>query len=304
MTRTGASLQPTSASELEVPDREPSSSRGPRSRDCTAFVLSGGGSLGAVQVGMLYALLEAGILPDLVVGSSVGAINGAYLAGHASLDGVEQLAALWESIRRRDIFPLGLRAVLGGALGRRAHFVDPLGLKTLILRAELGFGRLEEAPLPFYPVATDLATGHAVVLDEGDIVQALLASAAIPGVFPPIEIRGRMLVDGGVVADSPLIQAEALGATRIYLLPTASVEDAMLPRGAIDVAARALFLSANQTAEAAIGALATRLDVQVVPPPAASSHSIFEFGRTTELIDRAYVRASGWLEGRSSSLVA
>jgi NTE family protein len=304
MARTRAGLQPTSASEPKAPDREPSAPRGPGSRDRTAFVLSGGGSLGAVQVGMLYALLEAGIWPDLVVGSSVGAINGAYLAGHASLERVEQLAALWESIRRRDVFPLGLRAVLGGALGRRAHFADPLGLRTLILRAELGFGRLEAAPVPFYPVATDLATGEAVVLEEGDVVEALLASAAIPGVFPPVEIRGRMLVDGGVVADSPLTQAEALGATTIYLLPTASVEDAMLPRRAIDVAARALFLSANQTAEAAMATLATRLDVHVVPPPAASSHSIFEFGRTTELIDGGYVRARAWLAERSSSLVA
>ncbi|MBO0714959.1 MAG: patatin-like phospholipase family protein [Acidimicrobiales bacterium] len=257
-----------------------------------------------MQVGMLHALLEAGIWPDLVVGSSVGAINGAYLAGHASLEGVEQLAVLWESIRRRDVFPLGLRAVLGGILGRRAHFADPLGLRTLILRAELGFGRVEEAPVPFYPVATDLATGDAVVLREGDVVEALLASAAIPGVFPPVEIRGRTLVDGGVVADSPLAQAEALGATTIYLLPTASAEDGVLPGGAIDVAARALFLSANQTAEATIATLATRLEVHVVPPPAATSHSIFEFGQTTELIDGGYLRALAWLEDRSSSLVA
>lgn len=304
MTPGEPSLHPTLGSGLEAPGREPGSSRGPGSRDRTAFVLSGGGSLGAVQVGMLYALLEAGIWPDLVVGSSVGAINGAYVAGHASLEGVEHLAAMWDSIRRRDVFPLGLRAVLGGALGRRAHFVDPLGLRTLILRAELGFDRLEELPVPFYPVATDLATGDAVVLREGDIVEALLASAAIPGVFPPVEIRGRMLVDGGVVADSPLTQAEALGATTIYLLPTASAEDGMLPRGAIDVAARALFLSANQTAQATIATLATRLEVHVVPPPPATSHSIFEFGRTTELIDGGYRRALAWLEDRSSSLVA
>ena len=304
MTRDGASLHPASSSELGARDREPDSSRGPGSLDRTAFVLSGGGSLGAVQVGMLHALLEAGIRPDLVVGSSVGAINGAFLAGHASLQGVEQLATLWESIRRRDVFPLGLRAVLGGALGRRAHFVDPLALRTLILRAELGFSRLEEAPVPFYPVATDLATGDAVVLREGDTVEALLASAAIPGVFPPVEIRGRMLVDGGVVADSPLTQAEALGATIIYLLPTASAEDAVLPAGAIDIAARAMFLSASQAAEATVAELATRLEVHVVPPPGASSHSIFEFGLTTELIDGGYLRTLGWLEERSSTLVA
>lgn len=84
--------------ELEASGHASSSSRGPGSRDRTAFLLPGGGSLGAVQVGMLYALLEAGVRPDLVVGSSVGAIDGAYLAGHANLESVEQLAALWESM--------------------------------------------------------------------------------------------------------------------------------------------------------------------------------------------------------------
>lgn len=277
---------------------------GSRSVDRTAFVLAGGGSLGAVQVGMLRALLEAGVRPDLVVGSSVGSLNGAYLAGHASLQGVEQLAELWESLRRRDVFPLELHTILGGALGRRENLVDPLGLRTLILRSELGFGRLEEAPLPFYPVATDLATGEAVVLAEGDVVQALMASAAIPGVFPPVEMAGRLLVDGSVVADAPVAQAEALGASTVYVLPTMSTADGTAPRGALDVASRALLLSAKQQAAVTVAERATRLQVHVVPPPLTAGHSIFDFRRTTELIDRGYLRAQAWLEEHSSPLVA
>src|SRR5207302_7806423 len=118
--------------------------------DRTAFVLTGGGSLGAVQVGMLYALLEAGVRPDLVVGSSVGALNGAYLAGHLSLDGVEDLAGLWESLKRTEIFPISPRRMVAGALRRRNHLFDPLGLRTLILRADLGFAHLEDAPIPLH----------------------------------------------------------------------------------------------------------------------------------------------------------
>jgi NTE family protein len=172
------------------------------------------------------------------------------------------------------------------------------------LRSQLGFGQLEQAPLPFYAVATDLAAGEAVVLAEGDVVQALMASAAIPGVFPPVEMAGRLLVDGSVVADSPVSQAGALGASTVYLLPTVSPADDSVPRGALDVATRALLLSAKQMAAANVAEAATRLEVRIVPPPPTAGHSIFDFGRTTELIDRGYLRAQAWLEEQSSTLVA
>jgi NTE family protein len=116
-------------------------------------------------------------------------------------------------------------------------------------------------------------------------------------------MAGRVLVDGGVVADAPLNQAEALGASTIYLLPTASPADPTSPQVAVDVAARALLLSARQMATATVAALATRLEVHVLPPPTAG-HSIFDFGHTTELINRGYLRAQAWLADRSSTLVA
>ena len=190
--------------------------------DRTAFVLTGGGSLGAVQVGMLYALLEAGVRPDLVVGSSVGALNGAYLAGHPSLEGVEALAGLWESIKRTEIFPISPRRMVAGALGWRNHLFDPLGLRTLILRADLDFDRLEDAPVPLHAMATDVSTGTPVVLSRGDVIDALMASAAMPGAFPPVEVDGRALIDGSVTADAPVEQAEQLGGTSIYLLSTSA----------------------------------------------------------------------------------
>jgi NTE family protein len=268
-----------------------------------AFVLTGGGSRGAVQVGMLYALLEAGVRPDLVVGSSVGAINGAYLAGHPNLEGMEELTRLWESIKRPEIFPISVRRMVSGALGWRNHLFDPLGLRTLILRSDLGFDRLEDAPLPLYVMATDVEAGAPVVLSRGEVVDALMASAAMPGAFPPVEMDGRVLIDGSVTADAPVEQAEALGATSIYLLSTAAAEDTS-PRGAMDMVHRAISLALRQSESSARAEVASRVPIHVVPAPPRAGHSIFDFGRTTELIDSAYLETASWLAADRSQLVA
>lgn len=268
-----------------------------------AFVLTGGGSQGAVQVGMLYALLEAGVQPDLVVGSSVGAINGAYLAGHPNLEGVEELTKLWESIRRPEIFPISVRRMVAGALGWRDHLFDPLGLRTLILRSELGFDRLEDAPMPLHVMATDVAAGVPVVLSRGEVLDTLMASAAMPGAFPPVEVDGRLFIDGSVTADAPVKQAEALGASSIYLLPTAAEEDSA-PRGAMDMVNRAISLALRQSESSIRADVASRVPLHVVPAPQRGGRSIFDFGRTTELIDAAYLQTAAWLAGDVSQLVA
>jgi NTE family protein len=268
-----------------------------------AFVLTGGGSHGAVQVGMLYALLEGGVQPDLVIGSSVGAINGAFMAGHASVDGVEELARVWESIKRPEIFPISVRRMVAGALGWRNHLFDPLGLRTLILRSDLGFDRLEDAPLSLHVTATDVEAGVPVVLSRGDAVDALMASAAMPGAFPPVEMDGRLFIDGSVTADAPVEQAEALGATSIYLL-SASTQDDTSPRGAMDMVNRAISLARRQSESRACAEVASRVSLHVVPSPTRSGHSIFDFGRTTELMDSAYLQTAAWLDGDLDRLVA
>ncbi len=268
-----------------------------------AFVLTGGGSHGAVQVGMLYALLEGGVQPDLVIGSSVGAINGAFMAGHASVDGVEELARVWESIKRPEIFPISVRRMVAGALGWRNHLFDPLGLRTLILRSDLGFDRLEDAPLSLHVTATDVEAGVPVVLSRGDAVDALMASAAMPGAFPPVEMDGRLFIDGSVTADAPVEQAEALGATSIYLLST-STQDDTSPRGAMDMVNRAISLARRQSESSACAEVASRVPLHVVPSPTRSGHSIFDFGRTTELMDSAYLQTAAWLDGDLDRLVA
>jgi NTE family protein len=271
--------------------------------DRTAFVLTGGGSLGAVQVGMLYALLEAGVRPDLVVGSSVGALNGAYLAGHPSVDGIEDLAGLWESIKRTEIFPISPRRMVAGAFGWRNHLFDPLGLRTLILRANVGFARLEDAPIPLYVMGTDVRAGAPVVLSGGDVVDTLMASAAMPGAFPPVEVDGRLLIDGSVTADAPVAQAEALGATTIYLLSTAALHDAA-PRGALDMVQHAILLALRQSESSRQAEVSARVPLHVLPAPPRAGHSVFDFSRTTELIDSGYLQTAGWLASQPSQLVA
>src|SRR5690242_1783196 len=94
-----------------------------RGRKRVAFVLSGGGSLGATQVGMLRALFEAGIEPDMLVGTSVGSVNSAWVGAWPALDGIDKLAEIWRGLRRDDVFPLGWTAAMG-LLGRGKHLIS------------------------------------------------------------------------------------------------------------------------------------------------------------------------------------
>ena len=192
-----------------------------------AFVLSGGGNLGALQVGMMYALVEKGLRPGMIVGTSVGAINGAFFASRPDLPGIAEIARLWSSLRRKDVLGVDLGTLVGGFRGRPRHLFDSSAIRR-ILESFLTFNRLEDAPIPLTVVATALGTGEAVVLNSGDAAKALLASSAVPRLLPPVEIDGRLLVDGAAAADVPLQQAVALGAREIYVLPTAPAQVAAL----------------------------------------------------------------------------
>jgi NTE family protein len=263
----------------------------------TAFVLSGGASLGAVQLGMLRALLERGITPDLVVGSSVGALNGGWLAGSPHLEGVEKLEAIWRSIGRSAIFPVRPLSGLLGFLGRRAHLVPPEPLERL-LRHHLPYTRLEDARVPLHIVATDVADGVEVLLSSGDAVRAILASAAIPGVFPPVSIGDHQLMDGGVVDNNPISHAVHLGATVVYVLPTGySCALPEAPRSALGMALHALNLMTVQRLLIDIERYEKEVELHVIPPPCPLSVSPADFSRTVELIAASHTAAEGWLDG-------
>jgi NTE family protein len=271
----------------------------------TVFALAGGGNLGAVQVGMLYALLEAGIRPDAIVGTSVGALNGAFLAGHADLAGMEELADLWASVRRQDVFPMTVGGLTRGLFGRRNFLFESLGLRSLILRSRLGFDELEEAPIPLHMVATDLLTGAPVVLSRGSATEALMASAAIPGIFPPVDVDGRPLCDGGVVSNVPVLEADALEPSTIYVLPTLPEEIPLPSSNALVMMQRAMILASLPSQRQRLELVGARRAVRVLPvPDVASQISIFDFKSTARLIDEAYDMTVEWLGGRPSDVEA
>jgi NTE family protein len=150
----------------------------------TAFVLSGGAGLGALQVGMLEALYERGIAPDFLVGTSVGALNAAFVASRLqSPQTATELGRVWRDLQRQDVFPLSMSALVGGVCGRRDHLVSDRELRRLI-RRYIQFEDLADAAIPLHLVAFDLIEGRELLLSEGPAVEAIAASASIPGVFP------------------------------------------------------------------------------------------------------------------------
>ena len=258
----------------------------------TAFVLSGGASLGAAQAGMRTALSEAGVQPDLVIGTSVGAVNGAWVAGGAA---PAELCALWRSLRRNSVFPARPVGGLLGFLGRREHLVSDSGIRGL-LRDHLRFGRLEDAQVPFHVVATDILTGWDTLLSHGDAVDAILASTAIPGVLPPVRVAGRDLMDGGVVNNTPISHAIRLGADLVWVLATGySCALVERPRGALGLALHAVTLGINQRLAADIERYSRQADLRVVPPLCPIRVAAADFSHAAELIDRAYALTRDWL---------
>jgi NTE family protein len=261
----------------------------------TAFVLAGGGSLGAVEVGMLKALTKHGLTADLVVGASVGAINAAYYAGRPTIAGVAALDAIWRKLETKDVFPFSPVKGFLGFVGWQDAFVDPGPLERL-LRHAVPFHRIEDATLPCHIVATDVLDGGEVVLSRGPVLPALLASAAIPGVFPPVVHDGKTLFDGGVASNTPIATAIEKGAQRVIVLPTGySCALKTPPHGALALAIHALTLMIVHQLVTDIERFRTRAEIVVVPPLCPVETTPYDFGPTASLIDRAEASTNTWL---------
>ncbi|HET7351311.1 MAG TPA: patatin-like phospholipase family protein [Marmoricola sp.] len=263
----------------------------------TAFVLSGGGSLGAVQVGMLQALAAHGVEPDLLVGTSAGAMNAAWVAAHGtSADSLSALAGVWIRLRRRDVFPVRVRTALRGLLGLGPAVTSPDRLRELVA-ACAGIDLVEEARIPVHLVAADLLSGLTVTVSGGSLVDGVLASAAIPGVFPPVLRDGRLLVDGGVAHHTGVSRAVELGATDIYVLPTgAPCALPAAPRSALGTALHALTLLIEQRTAAEMAHLAGTASIKLLPPLCPLRTSAMDFGHAAELIDRSRKASMSWID--------
>ena len=262
----------------------------------TAFVFAGGGSLGAVEVGMLRALIQADVRPDFVVGSSVGAINAVQFAADPTAEGVARMERVWRSLRRREILPLSHVGAVLRLLTRHSHLVDQGALRRL-LQQHLAVSRLNDTRLPCYVITTDLLHGTEVALDSGPAVESLLASTAIPGVFPPSRCGERYLVDGSVASNTPIATALERGASRILVLPTGTAcALAAPPRGVLAVALHALTILIARQLTVDVGRLGDRAEIFVVPPLCPLVVSPYDFSRGRELIDRAAEATARWLE--------
>lgn len=260
----------------------------------TAFVFAGGAALGSIQTGMLRALFKTGIQPDIVTGTSSGAVNGAMVAADPSPTSVERLTALWRAARRSDVVQVRPAGVLRAITGRSAHLVEPTGLRRLV-EEHIPIKRLEDARLPLAVVAADLSTRKKVVLTSGPTADALSASTAIPGLYPPVVIAGRALVDGGLVEDPPLATAVQAGATRAYVLPVGWPLVDAAPNGWRARALDALDWLFWRLALAELDRWSSVCEVFVLPSPNTRTLSPFDPGSADALIELAERMATGWL---------
>jgi len=187
-----------------------------RRRPDVAFVLSGGGVLGAAQVGQLQALIASGIKPGVAVATSVGTLNAVALASDPTPEGMERLAEVWRSLKTEDIFPGSRFARAWNVVSRGDHIHPNTGIRKLV--EALSVRTFEEVVVPLWISATNLRTGDEHWFSSGPLMRAILASTALPGIFPPVGIDGDLYIDGGVVNNVPISKAVELGARRIYVL--------------------------------------------------------------------------------------
>lgn len=197
-------------------------------RSRLAFVLGGGGVLGAHEVGMLRALAERSISPDFIVGTSIGAVNGAFFAADPTLAGVERLADLWLSANHveRD---MGTTLRRLSTLARTGTHLESLDKVRSLLSEALPVQNVEQLRLPFQCVAASIERASEHWFETGPLADVLLASCAVPGILPPVRIGDEHFIDGGIVNSVPVSRAVALGATRIYVLQVGRLEQPLRP---------------------------------------------------------------------------
>ncbi|MGH9297493.1 MAG: patatin-like phospholipase family protein [Acidimicrobiales bacterium] len=267
----------------------------------TAVVLGGGGNRGAVQVGMMRALLERGVKPDLFVGTSIGAINGAAFAGAPTLEGVYLAAEAWRRIAESDVFP---RARFRGSwryFDKRESVFSMDALRRVVA-GYLRYDLLEDAAVPFLVVTTRLEDGCEEWITEGPVLDAVMASAALPGMYPVIEFGGAHYFDGGVLDNVAVSAALAAGARQIFVLLCGTVGSASPAFSRPYEAMFAAFSLALQSRlRRDLAAVPAGVDVVVVEQPGLMMFDSRDFSRTEEMIESGYLVAREVLDGYSTA---
>lgn len=272
-----------------------------------AFVLSGGGPLGATQVGMLHALLEHEILPDLILGTSVGSVNGAAVAAEPSAAAVERLAETWQRRESSGLFAGSVLTRVGTLARSRTHLHGDEALREA-LEANLPVRLIEELAVPFECVAASIERASEHWFTAGPIVDAVLASCAVPGLLPPVEIDGEHFLDGGLVNSIPVGRAVELGATTIYVLQVGRVDAPLRPpRWPWEVGLVAFEIARRHRFVGELAAVEEQVEVHVLPtgqqsPPRYGdlSQSLYrDRARIGAQISLAYEASGRYLGGQA-----
>ncbi len=274
-----------------------------------AFVLSGGANRGALEVGALQSLVAHGLKADLVVGTSAGALNGAYYAGHPDAAGMQQLEQIWLSTTREEAFPGNQLTMAWRFLTGRDSLMDGSGLRQLVNRCLASdtptFSHLK---IPFYAVTADLISAQTIIFgDEPDtpLVDPVVASASFPIVLPPVEIDGFQLSDGGVTAVVPIEVALQRGATELYVIdlepPTAKSEAV---RGVLPIAMQTLVTSLREQLiddlrdVAKSGATLHHINITAFP-----DLDLFDFTQMQAMIDAGRIAMDTYLDAPRPNVI-
>jgi NTE family protein len=258
-------------------------------------VLSGGGNLGALQLGMLRALLEHGVRPDLVVGCSVGAINGAGFADAPTLDGIAGIERMWLELDKHDLLPSGWANAV--SLARRGEAIHDLSGLRRMAEENLRAATFEQLDVHFECVATDVAGAREVWFNSGPLVDPILASSALPAIYPAVEIDGVRYLDGGIVNDVPMSRAVELGARTIYILQVGSfMRSRREPRRPLDVVVQAYWVARHHRFKRELEALPPDVDVHVLPTGETPRMRFNDFTHSATLVARAHEACTAYLD--------
>jgi NTE family protein len=273
-----------------------------RRKEKVAFVLSGGGPLGALQVGAVKAMFEHGVVPELIVGTSVGALNAAFIAFDPTAKGSIKLESTWSALANDDLFPTSrLKAPWTKFLMRGDRVFENSGIRRIVIDG-LGDVMFEDARIPLAVVGAELETGEERVFGSGEVLPALLASTALPGVYPPVLIDGRQYIDGGVANNVPVAPALAMGASTVYVLDTTAVNhrrrDLIRP---LDYLMHAFTLARGSRYRVELPYLQASARVIPVPVPRLDFHvPLASLEYSARLIEVSYEAADRFFTERNS----
>ena len=268
-----------------------------------ALILPGGGNRGAIQAGALLALFERGFVPELIVGVSAGAINGSYLAFHPSLDGVREIVEIWHGLTARSLFGTrlpSLRRLWALAAGRAAAFKNDR-LEHLLVE-HLPSQHFEDTAIPLVVIATHLETGTARALASGDLVNAVLASAALPPILPPVTVDGELLVDGGIADPTPIHVATERGFTRVMVVePGYSCACPRVFESAQSILGQSLAIMARARLDLELEASSRSVEVVHLGLTCDADRPISDFSATRQMIASGRSEAARKLDALFSS---